>query len=419
MKYVILSGDTINSEYWKDESVLFSKVKGESLVERTVRILKELGINDIYIFGQDERYNRLGIKYVNYGIRGCWVNEFFNSKEPTCFLFGNVYYSYSAIQKMINAPTTDIDFFVSTSRLKNKDEGIGFKVVDCVRFFLAINKVRQLYNSEIIKNCDAFELWRVIEDNTRLAIRYDHVYVINDFTCAVEYPDDTELIENKASNQTIMIHCVPNRLFYVYNFIIPALEEQLIDDIIIYNDANMSGNLTSFINSLKTLPEEGSTWHIQDDVLLSPRFANVINKSDSDKVICGFSSKYDRSNEEFTTPKDMWWTFPCIKIPNRIAKEFIEWCTPENMKYSRFKDCIKANKGDDALFKEFLEETHGEETVINLIPNIVNHVDYMLGGSVSNPQRYNVVKKVTARFWPEEEKILMDELQQKIIKFNS
>ena len=67
----------------------------------------------------------------------------------------------------------------------------------------------------------------------------------------------------------IMIHAVPRRMRYVNEVLIPQLEAQGFEDVRVWLDANGRGNLRSCVESFASLPEEGGTWHLQDDVLPS------------------------------------------------------------------------------------------------------------------------------------------------------
>lgn len=407
MKYLILCGYLDSDK--KSSNLKIHTVNEEPLVNRTIKLLKNSNVTEIFIVSDKDSYRSTNrdVKLIklDYGNSNFVIDEFFNINEPVCYLFGDVYYSQSAIKQIVNTETTDVDLFVAN------DNCVCFKMIDYDRFFRSIKEVRRRFNGGYIKTASLWSIWEDLQDVPQRKKQFDNFVELNDYTFAIKSEHDLRILNSRVSDQHVMIHCVPARLNYVQNFIIPELENQFIDKISIFNDVKLSGNLTSFLDSLKVLPETGSTWHIQDDVLISPRFAKTINGT-KDEIICGFSSKYDRCNDSITNPKDMWWTFPCIKIPNKIAKEFVTWCVPDNMSSSRFRDCIKENKGDDALFKEFLEKIHPDERIINLNPNIVNHVDYLLGGSVANPQRYKIVKKCLSRMWPEEEKHLLADLEK-------
>ena len=55
---------------------------------------------------------------------------------------------------------------------------------------------------------------------------------------------------------------------------------------------------------------------------------------------------------------------------------------------------------DDSVFRSWLIETHGRETVHNLKPNLVEHVDWIVGGSILSPWRGYLTR---AFYWDDEE----------------
>lgn len=221
-------------------------------------------------------------------------------------------------------------------------------------------------------------------------------------------------MNNFPSNQNIMIHVVPDRLWYVEEYLIPSLKTQNINNITIWNDINKSGNLAACLSSYKDLPNDGYTWHLQDDIIISDSFAEVIN-NDTNEITCGFSTNYDKYGSGYVKPEEMWFSFPCIKIPNKLAKEFVEWCNIDTISSERIKNYIRANKYDDTLFKIFVAEKYPDMKVLNLEPNIVNHIDWLLGGSITNPKRYKIAKKVMSRYWREEDKYLVDKIENELI----
>lgn len=184
-----------------------------------------------------------------------------------------------------------------------------------------------------------------------------------------------------------MIHCCPKREYYVDNYLIPSMTEQGIkpEQIIKYNDVNGDGNLKSCIKSFSTLPENGATWHLQDDVMISKDF-KVKSESFDIGIVAGFCQLYSSSYPAGYVKADkMWYSFPCIRIPNKIALGFVKWFeTAKERDY--YRRWVSGNKFDDNLFKDYLEETHVADSrfIYNLAPNIVEHIDYMIGGSTIN-----------------------------------
>ena len=68
-----------------------------------------------------------------------------------------------------------------------------------------------------------------------------------------------------------------------------------------------------------------------------------------------------------------------------------------------------SNKGDDSFFRAFLLDRHGTETALNLKPNLVEHVDLWMGGSVLHQYR---TYQARAHFWDDEE--LVKELRSQL-----
>ena len=63
----------------------------------------------------------------------------------------------------------------------------------------------------------------------------------------------------------------------------------------------------------------------------------------------------------------------------------------------------EVNKGDDSFFHAFLEDRHGTETVENLKPNLAEHVDLWIGGSVLRHYRDYQAK---AHYWQDDDLVL-------------
>ena len=207
-----------------------------------------------------------------------------------------------------------------------------------------------------------------------------------------------------------MIHACVEREWFVRGWLIPSLKEQGIADeeIILYLDTERDGNLKAFLKSLELVKDEpGDTWHLQDDVVVSKRFAEITRRGVFDihgdpfeGVVCGFCNvEYDKFPHIGIVPIGrIWWSFQCIRIPNKLAAEFLDWMDTDMVK-ERYPNDLAEGKHDDMFFKDFLCYEHYEDMLYNLMPNLVEHVDYLIGGSVINQQR---IKKTTkARYWDE------------------
>lgn len=210
-----------------------------------------------------------------------------------------------------------------------------------------------------------------------------------------------------------LIHTMPARYWYVTDYLIPSMLQQGIkfDDIDIYTDAAGEGCLKSTLKSFKARPDTGYTWHIQDDVIISSSFKEVteyIQNYEGNIVVCGFASCYDKhaAATGTTKPEHMWYSFPCIGIPNVYAHEFVEWI--ENNDDESDLIYIHNNMFDDYLFKRFMQQEHPKTQVFNLNPNIVNNIDYLIGGSIISKRE----EKIESLYWCEPE--LIEDLKERL-----
>ena len=201
MKYIIMCGS--NHPYINDVPRQLVEVKGERVVDRTIRLLRDCGITDIALTSLDRNFEDCGVEVIRYDSHGPWVNCFLPRSEPTCYIFGDVYFSYSAIEKIVNTQTDDIEFFASappfsTEYPKPWGEPFAFKVVDQEGFRNAIEKVKKLMN-QFNRHPIAWELWQVIKGTPINQIDYTNFTVINDYTCDIDCEADIEQIERKLS----------------------------------------------------------------------------------------------------------------------------------------------------------------------------------------------------------------------------
>ena len=205
MRYIIMCGG--NYVLWSKPRHLL-ELRGEPIIARTVRQLKENGIEP-YISTHDPRFTKYApilkhennYKANNRILEGHWNECFYPADEPTCYLFGDVVFSDEAIKKIVNTETDDIEFFASAppfSPLYTKPyaEPFAFKVVDTDHFKEAIKETNQL-EPMFKRKPIAWELWQVIKGHPLNVIKYDSYTVINDYTCDVDNAYDLKKIEAK------------------------------------------------------------------------------------------------------------------------------------------------------------------------------------------------------------------------------
>lgn len=212
MRYILMCGGNY-STYWTKPRHL-SKVDGEVLVERTIRLLKKNGIEDISISTNYDDFEYLGVPLLkhenNYRtegkeVKGYWCDAFYPTNEPVCYLFGDVYFSEEAIKTIVETETDDIEFFASKPPFdknypKNHVEPFALKVVNTKHLKEAIEKTKQ-YEDEgkFWRKPIMWELWTIIKD-VPLQKGPDDEYIynyvpINDYTSDIDRERDIEKLE--------------------------------------------------------------------------------------------------------------------------------------------------------------------------------------------------------------------------------
>ena len=207
MRYIIMCGGS----YGRGQPKQLTKICGEPILERTIRLLREEGVEDLAISATDPHFEAFGLPVLHHEndfqvmdgfvVRGSWVNAFYPTDEPACYIFGDVVFSPEAIRTIVQAPAVGIRFFGSTppfSPLYTKPyaEPFAFKVDDQRRFRAAIDFVNANLETWIFtRHPIAWELWQVIQGRDVRLINYESVTAINDYTCDVDSPEDAERIE--------------------------------------------------------------------------------------------------------------------------------------------------------------------------------------------------------------------------------
>lgn len=186
----------------------FFEFRGKSIVQRTVDLLKECGIDDIAITTSPNRvddYKVFGVDVIPYNSNNrpfVWLDAFYPIDEPVCYIFGDVVFSPEAIKTIINTPTDDIEFFASAPPFaqnypKVYAEPFAFKVVDYKEFQRCVRQTKDFSKSGIWhRHPISWELWQVIKQTAPNKIRYDNYVAINDYTCDVDYEGELSQWEN-------------------------------------------------------------------------------------------------------------------------------------------------------------------------------------------------------------------------------
>ena len=211
-----------------------------------------------------------------------------------------------------------------------------------------------------------------------------------------------------------VIRTYPKRLWFVEQYIIPSMLEQGIDrdNIVLYNDVNQEGCLRSCLNVFYNAPDDDKgTWYLQDDICICKNFKQLTELYDTG-IVCGFSSeRYDGVGKIGGVPvQDMWFSFPCIHIPNKMARDCAKWVDKCIIGNPVYKQYWESGRNDDWAFRSYVFSHYKNGVATNLAPNLVDHVDYLLGGGSGGKRPV----EVRAQYFVDQD--LVKDLEKKILK---
>lgn len=216
MKFIIMCGGFYDIfETPKQLSI----INGETLVGRTIRLLKENGISDISISSKDRRFDIFNVprlehensyKYENGIIKGYWLDAYYPTNEPCIYLHGDVYYSKDAIRRIINL-NPKVNTFIGNEIARNKEhknwgEPFGWIVVDQKAFRKGIAETNKLQDEGKLERGYAisWELYRVLNglDPNKQYIIDDTYLSINDETADIDAPWQIEVLDKKVKGES-------------------------------------------------------------------------------------------------------------------------------------------------------------------------------------------------------------------------
>lgn len=221
MRYIIMCGGDY-TDHWKTPKPLL-EINGEKLVERTIRLLRENGITDIAISSNDPVYEYLGIPILHHKNEythtyyatqkkssNAWLNAYYPTEEPACYLHGDVYFTDEAIEKIVKAEVKDTLFICTRWTMK---EPLGYKVQNQEKFRKAINDLLKMIDEGRFET-DPIS-WNLYRKLNNLKLVY-HGYgndifetngeflEIKDFTNDVDYEKDIPIILKNIENYNLL-----------------------------------------------------------------------------------------------------------------------------------------------------------------------------------------------------------------------
>ncbi len=210
MQVIVMAGG--NYKDFKEHKAL-TKINGERLIERTLRLLKENNVEEIYISSNNPEFIKYGkvIKHKNSfevekgKVKGYWVDAYYPTNKPTIYLHGDVYYTEEAIKKILNYEAKE-NTFIGNEIARNPEhlnwgEPFGWIIIDQEKFRKAINDTKKLQDEGKLDRGYAisWELYRVMNgDNPNYMLVHDNNYLsINDLTIDIDTPEQIEQVEKR------------------------------------------------------------------------------------------------------------------------------------------------------------------------------------------------------------------------------
>lgn len=196
MKYIIMAdgkGTRWNNYLNKPKHLI--EINGEILIKRTIRLLNELSpTSQVIVTSHDERYDFEGSKRYEPKHNILEIDRFTEEliEDDICFLYGDTYYTDSAIKQIINAQTNDILFF------GNEKSIVAILIKDSKLFKKHVDNVRKLFLENKIKNCKGWQVYQSF-----LNIEFDikqikeKFIIIDEETTDYNTPDEYENTKRK------------------------------------------------------------------------------------------------------------------------------------------------------------------------------------------------------------------------------
>ena len=133
-----------------------AEVNGEPIISRTVRLLGGLGAGEIIVTSHDRRYEFEGSRRHEPLNNRLEIDRFTEEliEDDLCFLYGDTYYTESALKTIIAAKTDDILFFGNSKSI------VAVKIKDSSLFRAHVSRVRELYIAGKLKKCKGWQVYQ-------------------------------------------------------------------------------------------------------------------------------------------------------------------------------------------------------------------------------------------------------------------
>ena len=158
MKYIIMAdGKGTRWQNYNDIPKHFIKIGGETIIQRTVRLLNagDPGC-EVIVTSHDPRYEIAGSKRYEPKNNHLEIDRFTEEliEDNVCFLYGDTYYSQEAIDSIVKMQTQDILFFGNTRSI------VAVKIADGQLFKKHVAHVKKLFQEGKIQKCIGWQVYQ-------------------------------------------------------------------------------------------------------------------------------------------------------------------------------------------------------------------------------------------------------------------
>lgn len=166
-------GEGVRWNNYKNTPKQLIRVEGETLLERTVRLLKKHDNNcDIIITSHNPMFEVEGALRYEPKNNKFEIDRFTEEliEDNICFLYGDTYYTEDAISKIIYLDVTDLLFFGTQKSI------VAIKIKNSKIFKYHVERVRKLFCDGIIKQCKGWQVYRSFSN-----ISFENEMVLDNF----------------------------------------------------------------------------------------------------------------------------------------------------------------------------------------------------------------------------------------------
>ena len=175
-------GEGLRWNNYKNIPKQLIKIEGETLLERTVRLLKKHDRGcDVIITSHNPMFDIEGATRYEPLNNNLEIDRFTEEliEDDICFLYGDTYYEEATICNVIKTEIDDLIFFGNNKSI------VAVKIKDSVIFKHHVDNVRRLFCEGKIKQCKGWQVYRSFA-----GLPYDENIITDNFIFVEENTKD-------------------------------------------------------------------------------------------------------------------------------------------------------------------------------------------------------------------------------------